>query len=97
MAAKSQEGFLPTPPHTADLVRLSQCGSSEQELLNMEKSIREKLQGQCKPVTSLDFLLLFYRLIVEHEDPEFLVQLTRLMEVLICSHAFNKFRVGSCT
>ena len=97
MAAKSQDDQTSQLPRPADLVRLSQCGGSDQDLLNMEKSISDKLQGECAPVTALDFLVLFYRLIVEQETENLLPQLIRHLEVLTCQHEFTKFRVSSAT
>ena len=80
-------------PTVSELVKLSQCGGTDQDLVNMERCIIEKLEGQYNGVTPFTFLQLIYQLVVEQDDETFYNSLVSSLEVIMCHHEFIKFRV----
>ena len=94
IAAKTQESPL-VLPSASELIKLSQCGGSEQDLINMERCIIDKLDGQYNGVTPLSFLKLFYQLIVDQDDETLYNSLVSSLEVIMCHHEFIKYRVST--
>ena len=98
IAAKVQEenGIIPS---AADLVKLSQCGGTPDDLRRMERLILDKLHWELNSVTPLTFLRYFYEVFADKDprvaDPLVFSSLIARLEVLMCQFQFTKYRVSS--
>jgi len=97
IAAKVQEenGIIPS---AADLVKLSQCGGTPDDLRRMERLILDKLHWELNSVTPLTFLRYFYEVFADKDpmvaDPLVFGSLIAKLEVLMCQFQFTKYRVS---
>ncbi|KAI0240598.1 Cyclin-G2 [Lamellibrachia satsuma] len=95
IAAKVQEenGIIPS---AADLVKLSQCGGTPDDLRRMERLILDKLHWELNSVTPLTFLRYFYEVFADKDprvaDPLVFSSLIARLEVLMCQFQFTKYR-----
>ena len=85
--------YIPGP---AELVKLSQCGGTAQDLLRMERLILEKLQWQLNAVTPLTFLRYFSEVLASKcplfEEHPVLIAMIAKLEVLTCQFEFARYR-----
>lgn len=86
--------YLPSPQ---ELVKLSQCGGTAQDLLRMERLILEKIQYQVQSINSLTFLQYFSEVLAckdpRFDDHGFICRLIAKLEVLQCQFEFAKYKV----
>ncbi len=86
-------------PSAAELVKLSQCGGADTDLLRMERLVLEKLQYEVPAsVTPLTFLQSFCEVLAskepKFEDTGVLNAMIAKLEVLMCQFHFAKYRVS---